>query len=731
MTSNESKSFALLHTQIQYWIWQQEWNELRDVQEQAIPVILGHEADIIISASTASGKTEAAFLPILTHMLEREGGLGLTLYISPLTALINDQFSRLAALCENLHIPVWPWHGGVPASVKKKFLQHPEGILLITPESLEAILCNHGFQIKTIFSELQYLVVDELHSFIGSERGKQLQTLLHLIEHSIQKNVPRIGLSATLGDMHLAAQFLRDSGSCKIIESSGEDHGIKIILKGIIAKAAVSTGDDDSVENDNDSESVRSIATYLYKTLRGSNNLVFPNSRAKVELYTYKLSSLCSFNQVPNEFYPHHGSLSKEIREEAEISLRSKEHNTTVVCTNTLELGIDIGSVKSIVQIGSPPSVASLRQRLGRSGRRRGESAILRSFCVEQELTGQSHLLTELREGTFEICAMIDLLLEGWCEPPKPYGLHLSTLVQQILALISEHGGITIQDAYDILCRDGPFNTVNRDDFLDLLKSLVTKKLIEQDMMGVLLHGEKGEKIANHYSFYAAFSSEEEYRVIAGSRTLGTLPIQNSLQIGDYILFAGKTWRVNEIDEESRSIQVSFHKTGRPPTFNNNGGYIHTAIRKRMKKLYESPEKILFADPIATQLVHEGRESYCRFDLGSRKILQKGASVFLFTWLGDAANEGIAALLRSQKLIPYIHGPVIEFFGSGTSERDVTDCLHRLKASSMPDVSVLLADSKNLFREKWDWALSDSLLKKSYASLYLDIDEAWDWIRNF
>ena len=731
MSSNESKSFSLLHTQIQYWIWQQEWNELRDVQERSIPIILEQESDIIISASTASGKTEAAFFPILTKMLSSGGGIGLTVYISPLTALINDQFSRLTALCENLHISVCPWHGGISTSVKKRFLQNPEGVLLITPESLEAIFCSYGFQVKRIFSGLQYIVVDELHSFIGSERGKQLQTLLHLIEYSIQKNIPRIGLSATLGDMDLAAQFLRDSGNCKIVEAQGENSEIKILLKGVIQKSIVPVRDDENAIDDLVLSSARSIALYLYKTLRGSNNLVFPNSRSMVELYTYQLSMLCLTNQVPNEFYPHHGSLSKEIREEAEISLKSKEHSTTVICTNTLELGIDIGSVKSIVQIGSPPSVASLRQRLGRSGRRRGEAAILRSFVVEQEITGQSHILTELREGTFEICAMIYLLLEGWCEPPKPNGLHLSTLVQQILALISEHGGITAQEAFNILCKVGPFKAVKSEDFLELLKALVNEKLIEQDGTGLLLHGEKGERIVNHYSFYASFSSDEEYRVISGSQTLGTLPIQNSLQIGDFILFAGKTWRVNEIDDDSKTVMVIFHKTGRPPTFNNYGGFVHTTVRQQMKKLYLSNDEVPFADATTKQLIMEGRESFVRFDLSSREIMQNGTSTYLFTWLGDAANEVLAALLRRQGLSPYINGPVIEFFGISATEDDVVTCLNRLRKNPMPDIEVLLADTKNLTREKWDWVLPDSLLKKSYASIYLDIEEAKIWLDNF
>ena len=728
MSDTESQSFNLLDDRIKRWIWQQGWDMLRDVQERAIPAILLQESDVIISATTASGKTEAAFLPILTHMLKREDGYGLTVYISPLTALINDQFSRLSALCDNLHIPVWPWHGGISASLKKRFLQNPEGILLITPESLEALFCNHGFQIKTLFSNTQYVVVDELHSFIGTERGKQLQTLLHLLEFSTHHKAPRIGLSATLGDMQLAAFFLSDTGNCEIIKSSRDGSELRILLKGVVERSVIVPDDAETDDTEEDSAPIRSIATYLYKVLRGSNNLIFPNSRAKVEQYTHLLSSMSLDNMVPNEFYPHHGSLSKEIREEAELALKSTEHSTTVVCTNTLELGIDIGAVKSIVQIGSPPSVSSLRQRLGRSGRR-GEPAMLRGFTIEQEMNGKTHLLSDLREGTFELCAMIDLLLDSWCEPPKAKGLHLSTLVQQVLALISEHGGVTVPDAYTILCKTGPFSAVTKDDFLELLNSLTEKKLIEEDATGLLLHGEKGEKMANHYSFYASFAAEEEYRVVSGSRTLGSLPIQNSLNTGDFILFAGKTWRVNEIDEESRTIMVSFHKTGRPPTFNNNGGYIHTAVRQRMKELYESDTSFVYVDTAAGKLIQEGRDSYRRSNLQSLKIVRRGASVFLFTWLGDSANEGLAALLRWKGLTPYVNGPAIEFFGTGSTEADILACLHEIKKEGVPDILILLAGSKNLLREKWDWALSDSLLKKSYASLYLDMDAAWDWIQ--
>lgn len=168
-----SSSFFLLDERIQRWVWEKGWTSLRDAQERAIPAIVHADHDVIIAAATAAGKTEAAFLPILTHLLHHKSETGCVLYISPLKALINDQWGRLESLCEDLDIPVIPWHGDISANRKHKFLKSPRGVLLITPESLEAMFVRRGHDLKGLFSPLRYVVVDELHAFIGSERGKQ------------------------------------------------------------------------------------------------------------------------------------------------------------------------------------------------------------------------------------------------------------------------------------------------------------------------------------------------------------------------------------------------------------------------------------------------------------------------------------------------------------------------------------------------------------------------------
>ncbi|MBF8178389.1 DEAD/DEAH box helicase [Herminiimonas contaminans] len=722
MSQSQSTSFDLLDERIRRWIWNEQWTELRDAQEQAVPAIINADRDVIIAAATAAGKTEAAFLPILTAMLSSDT-MGLTLYISPLKALINDQFSRLERLCEALEIPVWPWHGDISGSLKTKFLKHPEGVLLITPESLEAMLCNRGFAVPRIFADLRYVVVDELHAFIGSERGKQLQSLMQRIDSAVDRKTPRIGLSATLGDMQLAADFLRSDQlrPVHIIQSKSEGGDLRILVKGFIELA--SPDDDDEKEK---TKVVESVSSHLYKVLRGSNNLVFPNSRAKVERYTYALRQMCEANNVPNEFWPHHGSLSREIREETEAALKNKELHTTAVCTNTLELGIDIGSVKSIVQIGPAPSVASLRQRLGRSGRRKGEPAILRGFVIESELTANSHLMDELRLDVFELCAMVSLLLDNWFEPPKTDGLHLSTLVQQLLSLIAQKGGITAVNAYSALCINGPFNNINKSDFVALLRHLATKDLIQQDSAGVLLHGQKGELIVNHYAFYASFATEEEFRVITGSRTLGSIPLSNTISVGDFILFAARTWKIEQIDEDQKTIFVHHHVTGRPPSFNDHGGMVHDHVRERMKALYESGDAIQWVDTVAADLLDQGRVAFLRHALRSRVLTQAGRNVLIFTWLGDMANEAIASMLKLRGFNANCFGPAIEVFNAEVDR--VADTLLEFSNEPMLDPIVLLHGAYNLRQEKWDWALPDDLLQKSFASLRLNIVVAHKWL---
>ncbi len=723
-----SQAFMQLDPRIQRYLWSEGWGALREVQELAIPLILSGNQDVIIAASTASGKTEAAFLPALTHMLNQSEE-GLIVYISPLKALINDQFGRLQRLCESLEIPVWRWHGDVTATSKRKFLQKRCGVLLITPESLEATLCNRGTSVAELFKQTMYFIIDELHAFIGTERGKQLQSLLHRIEAVLGHKVPQIGLSATLGDMTLAAEFLRSDGPVAKVDVRSDGGQLLVIVKGFEEPLVEGSGER---KHDPDAEQAPlAVAKYLFKGLRGSDNLVFPNSRREVERYTHLLNGLCEQSRIPKEFWPHHGNLSKEIRDETEIALKQHERPATAVCTNTLELGIDIGAVKSVAQIGTPPSVASLRQRLGRSGRREGEPTILRDCVVENALDGKSDLATRLRLDTVQTTAIVSLLLEHWFEPPVVHGAHYSTLVQQLLSAIAQYGGLQAAQAFRLLCiASAPFEGVSKDNFAELLRILGQEEILTQDHSGLLLHGRAGDKIVNHYSFYAAFASDDEFRIVSSSKTLGTLPVSQMLIPSQRILFGGRTWLVEAIDDAHKTIYVVPSIGGAPPLFNGGVGRVHTRVRQRMRELYVARGAVPFLDTTAQRFLEEGRETFRVFALHDRVLLDQGRQVILLTWLGDSANEAIACLLTARGLHASMGRLGVEIDRSDRDLKEIESILADVGVAPIPSIDELLAKATNLARQKWDDLLSPHLLRETYASSNLALDEAVAWLKS-
>ncbi len=718
-----SSAFQSLHPRIQRYLWTEQWEALREVQELAIPLVLSADRDVIIAASTASGKTEAAFLPALTHLLSTDEE-GLIVYISPLKALINDQFERLQRLCEDLEVPVWPWHGDISGSTKQRFFKHPRGVLLITPESLEAMLCNRGTSVAAAFSKLLYVVVDELHAFIGSERGKQLQSLMHRIDVLLRRRTPRLGLSATLGDFSSAGTFLRPGvgAAPALVNASSAGNDLQLIIKGYEQPTPDGGSDENPV-------APTAVAEHLYRVLSRTNNLIFPNSRREVERYTYLLNLLSEQDGRSREFWPHHGSLSKEIRTDTEAALKQKGRPASAICTNTLELGIDIGAVKSIAQIGPPPSVASLRQRLGRSGRRPGEPAVLRGYVIEDAIDAESTLKTRLRLDTVQSTACVLLLLERWFEPPSVNGLHLSTLVQQLLSSIAQYGGLKAAQAYQLLCANqGPFHGLSQDAFAELLRHLGQEQVLIQDGSGLLLHGPVGDKLVNHYTFYAAFNVDEEFRIVAAGKALGTLPVSQLVTVGQRILFGGRTWLVEQIDDAQKTIYVAAAKGGTPPLFNGTGGQVHTQVRQKMRGLYQQEIKPDFLDPTASRFLQEAQSAYRQLRLDGKVLLDQGSDALLLTWLGDSANEAIACLLNAQGFTSQAGRLGVEISKGARSLDDVIKVLGRVAKMPLPSPETLLQSANNLITQKWDSFLPSRLLRRSYASMKLDLEGATDWL---
>jgi len=720
-SSSDSSGFHSLDPRIQRWIWSAGWTDLREAQEQAIPLILGGDEDVIIAASTASGKTEAAFLPILTRLAAEEGSVAL--YISPLKALINDQWKRLEELADLLEIPVTPWHGDITQTRKTRFLKTPKGCLLITPESLEAMLIRQGHGLRGILAGLRYVVIDELHAFMGTERGKQLQSLLHRVEKALGRKVRRVGLSATLGDMLGAAHFLRPERgeAVSLIVTKEEGTELKVLVKGMLEPVAPPSPTKAKAE-ESESQAKLAVVDHMFQTLRGSNNLVFPNSRSEVEYFSDRLRRRCEVERYPNEFWPHHGSLSKDIREETEAALKQKERPATAICTSTLELGIDIGSVKSVVQVGPSPSVASLRQRLGRSGRRKGEPAILRAYAIESQLTSHSGLSDLLREGLVQSIAMIRLLVSGWYESASSDGLHASTLIQQLLSSLAQHGGLQAGQAWELLCGAGaPFASVTRPWFIALLRRLGEEEIIFQDPTGLLLLAPKGEQITQHYTFYATFSTDEEYRIVTQGRTLGSMPVSRPLTPGSFLIFAGRRWQVLSLSQEDLVIEVTPAAAGTIPGFTGgSGAMVHDRVREEMRLVMRNQAPIPFLDERAQTMLREARENYVRLDLDSQWIRQDGKQTQILLWKGDRVQDTLLLMLQAHGYKGTNEGLFISL--EDTTPNQVLSALSSLQASQSMAPDVLAQTVKNPFREKWDPLLPEVLLHANFASSYLDID---------
>ena len=753
----QSSAFARLHPRMQRWIHDQGWTSLHDAQERAIGPILDGDSDVIIAAATAAGKTEAAFLPILSTLAadtaaaaphrdpwtahdpwaepEIRAAIGVqTLCVSPLKALINDQYQRLEQLCQRADIAVYRWHGDVSASSKQKLLADPSGVLLITPESLEAVFVNRGTQVPGLFAGLRYIVIDELHSFLATPRGAQLQSLISRVDLAIRRRPPRIGLSATLGDMSQAAAFLRptDPKRVVLVESTLDGRELRLQLRGYVAtpppmsssetRISKEAGREVTVEETTPGDRT-AIAEHLFRHLRGQDNLVFANARGMVETYADLLARRCDNERVPNEFSPHHGNLSKEVREGVEAQLKDPTRPATAVCTSTLEMGIDIGSVASVAQIGPPPSVASLRQRLGRSGRRDADPAEIRLYISEDHIDERSNPVDELRCSVVQTIAMVRLLLSRWLEAPDDPGFNYSTLIQQVLSTIAQHGGASAAELHRALCGPGPFELVDQARFVRLLRAMAAHDLLIQASDGLLLHGTVGERHVNHYGFYTAFQTADEWRLVAGGKTLGTVPIFQPLYEGVLLIFAGKRWKVVDIDASARVVELQRSSGGNPPLFGGGGAAVSDRVRAEMVAVYEATDTPAWLDAGAHRLLAEGRTAFGRLGLSDTVALADRSSVMLLPWTGDRALFTATIALRSQDIEASVDGPAIHMLHNGVDE--VEAAIRRLLDADRPQPDEMAELIENREIDKWDWVLDDTLACESAAARLLDVDGAW------
>ncbi|MFM2016891.1 MAG: hypothetical protein RL007_547 [Bacteroidota bacterium] len=614
-------AYELLSEPIRKYIRDQGWETLRPIQNAAIERIISTDLNYILASRTASGKTEAAFLPILSKVNFKSKGVQV-LYISPLIALINDQFMRVEDLCAYMDVTVTKWHGEANRTAKNKLLKSPEGIVLITPESIEAMFVNRPYDVKHLFADLKYVVIDEIHSFIGTDRGVQLKSLLSRLQRISNAQFKIVGLSATLGDFEEAKQFTGHPGQTKVLlDKAGKE--IEAQFRFFPIKGA---------------ELPVELIKDLYLEVHNNKVLIFPNSRGRAEEVAVRLLRIAEKVDGHKNYFSHHSSVDKQVREYVEnFAKTNKRENFSICCTSTLELGIDIGSVDEVVQIDATFSIASLIQRVGRSGRREGEKSILHLYA-----TNKWDLLQSLA------CWL--LYKEGFIEPPQKNDRPYDLLLHQALSIVKGHSGIALTTLVTQLRGNFAFRLIEQSEIEEILAHLIEIGFLEKLHDEVII-GVDGEKVVNSREFYSVFQSEENFKVVNAGNTIGEIPFSPQIHEGENILLAARIWKITSVDFDSKKIHVIKAVDGRKPKFFGSGGNVHPRIRQKMMDVLFSEETYPELNLESTTEISRMRKDFSVFKItdtiAQRPLLVEEQKVTIFTFAGTQVNRTIYFQLQS------------------------------------------------------------------------------------
>jgi ATP-dependent Lhr-like helicase len=613
-------SFDLLSEPIRKYIREKGWEQLRPIQIAAISKILSTDDNYILASRTASGKTEAAFLPILSKVDFRETGIQV-LYISPLIALINDQFYRIEELCKYLDVTVTKWHGEANKTLKDRIIKQPQGIILITPESLEAMFINKPFNVRQLFSNLKYIVIDEIHSFLGTDRGIQLKSILSRVQNVNVNRICIVGLSATIGDYNEAKKF------------TGNELHTKVLLD----RTAKEINAIFRYFNNNSNELPLELIKDLYLETKDNKVLIFPNSRGRAEEVAVKLKKISTLVKGHSNYFSHHSSVDKEVREYVEyFAKNNKRQNFCISCTSTLELGIDIGTVDEVVQIDATHSISSLIQRVGRSGRNDGEPSNLFLYA-----TNKWSLLQSLA------CWL--LYKESYIEPPQPTERPYDILLHQALSITKEHSGIRLIDLAKQLKDNFAFNQIEFNDIEEILNHLIEIDFLEKLRDEVII-GIEGEKIVNSRDFYSVFKTEENFKVVNAGNNIGTIPLSPQIREDENILLAAKIWKIKFVDFRSNKIEVIPAKDGKKPMFFGSGATIHPKIREKMLEIIFCNTNFEVLDESSIDEIETIRKEFSIFNIQNlqieRPLLINEKHLQLFTFTGTKINHTIQLMLN-------------------------------------------------------------------------------------
>ncbi len=749
---------------IQDYIYSRGWDELRPMQVEAAHILFETDHHLLLTSSTASGKTEAAFFPILSMLHEDPPRSFGVLYIAPLKSLINDQFSRLEELLDLSHVPVYHWHGDVSASHKSKAIRDPKGILQITPESLESMLMNRSNDIVRLFGDLRYIIIDELHILTGTDRGNQILCQLARIARLIGYHPRRVGLSATVGDTAIAAGWL-SAGTGRptsvpnvprepikwrlgaehfyIQNDNFSQHKDIPAVNPVAGKPASELFPGErTAETVTEQSSPEEAAShkgkaeldpgyeYLYDCVSDRKCLVFSNSREETEYITATLRQIARRRSEPDTFNIHHGNLSASIREEAEMKLKDDELLNTTCATVTLELGIDIGRLERVVQMDAPNTVSNLLQRIGRSGRRGAPPEMMLIFREENPLPN-TPLPQLIPWGLLRAVAIIQLYIEErFIEPPSVKKLPFSLLFQQTLSVLASRGEMTASELAEFVLSLSPFRYVPKDDYKTLLASMLTQNYIEVTDERTLIIGMAGERIINSFKFYAVFKDSEDYTVRCESDEIGT--ITTPPPVGDRFALAGRVWEVEELDIPRKLIYVHPVEGKMEISWPGDFGEIHTKILQRMRQVLREDTEYPYLKPNAQKRLAVARNLARNTGMTEHDCIHLGGySYCFFPWLGTRSFRTMRKFIAKHLASP-LRLSSVEFEGcyyitfkmERGDEGDFYAAMKQhLAAEGGIDLSTLVGPAEAPAFEKYDDYIPAELLRKAYMADRLRDDE--------
>ena len=722
---------------VQEYIYRNRWDNLRAIQVAAGEAIFNTDENVLLTASTASGKTEAAFFPIITLFSEDMPTSVGCIYIGPLKALINDQFTRLNDLCADAGIPVWHWHGDVAQSHKEKLIKHPSGILQITPESLEALLLHKHAAIPKLFGDLRFVVIDEVHSLLRGDRGGQTLCLIERLSRMAGVNPRRIGLSATIGDPEGTGKFLSLGTGRTTIIPKIEAKGSKwrLSMEHFYVKDTQAAEDRTDIEalpvleEKTDEAPLRADPGigYIFEHTLGKKCLVFVNSREECETVTTTLRRYCEYKHEQDRFLIHHGNLSASYRETAEGVMKDDTQYMTTVTTATLELGIDIGRLERAFQIDAPWTVSSFLQRMGRTGRREAPPEMW--FVMrEDEPEPRAMLPATIPWKLLQGIALVQLYLEErWVEPPRLDRLPYSLVYHQTMSTLASCGEMSPSALADRVLRLHYFHRVSQEDYKVLLRHLIATDHIQQTEQGGLIVGIAGERVINSFKFYGVFVESEEYTVRSESQELGT--IVSPPPVGEKLAIAGHVWQVLDVDHKRHLVYCQQVKGSVPAYFGQCPGDLHTKILQRMRQVLQEERSYPYLMKNAVARLEQARFTAAHAGSAEKTLINLGGKMWcLLPWVGTytfLAMERFLKIKCGERLGLKNFDSARPFFMQFTMNVSAPEFFRIVTEEIQKPIDPLeLVYPKELpLFDKYDEYLPEELVKKGFAYGVLDLKE--------